>query len=287
MNSSTNQGISVLMPVKNAEKTIVLALKSTLRAMNKESEIIILLDSCTDSTEGLVRGIHDPRIRIISSPEPLGVARALNRLASEANFEILARMDADDVTLPWRFKTQIRALSKLDADFVFPSHLVFGDPVSPRLRPSIWCKLTPADSKLALCISNPFIHAGALMKRDVFERLGGYNDCPAEDYDLWIRAALSNYSICRIATPGILVRLHRGQVTRDPIWQMKLREDPQILNSLRTLRDLTLKRSYADSSEIYLETESSLFRELMYLAGQKRFLVRQVLKRNLRKVSNG
>ncbi len=286
MKNSTNQGISVLMPVKNAEKTIVLAVKSTLRAMNKRSEILILLDGCSDSTETKVRSIKDPRIRVISSTEPLGVARALNQLAAEAKFEILARMDGDDITLPWRFKTQLKAFSKLNPDILFPSHAVFGDPVSPRLRPSVWCKLNPAESRLALCVSNPFVHPGAMMKKSVYIDLGGYKECPAEDYDLWIRACLANYSIVRIATPGILIRLHGGSVTQNPVWQEKLKRDPQVLKSLAELRRLELGGEDDSNAKIAIDKESVVYRKLLSLARKQRTLVKFLLFRNLRKVTN-
>ena len=277
--------ISVLMPAKNAESTIELAIKSTLLALGNNSELLILLDNCTDSTELKVNKMRDSRIRIIKSSENLGVAKGLNLLAKEAKHDILARMDADDVTLPWRFVLQRRALRAWKADIVFPSHLVFGDPVSPRMRPSIWSRIRPDQAKLALCVSNPFIHAGALLTREVFQNLGGYSECPAEDYDLWIRATLSNYKVLRTATPGVLVRLHKNQVTRNPEWEKKLSKDTQLSQTLASLRFTVLGVNLKDSSKIRIQIGSKLYLLLLEHIRCQPLLFRVVLSRNLRKVS--
>ena len=117
--------LSVLIPARNAADTIESALRSTLRALPDDAEVLVLDDASSDRTPELVRGIGDRRVKLTVAPENLGVARALAQLLDLAEGDLVARMDADDVCLPGRFSGQLAAIER-GADLVFSTFQVIG-----------------------------------------------------------------------------------------------------------------------------------------------------------------
>jgi glycosyltransferase involved in cell wall biosynthesis len=64
--------LSVLVPARNAADTIESALRSTLRALPDDAEVLVLDDASSDRTPELVRGIGDRRVKLTVAPENLG-----------------------------------------------------------------------------------------------------------------------------------------------------------------------------------------------------------------------
>lgn len=279
-----SQSISVLMPALNASSTIRLAVKSTLRALRSSDELLVFLDGCTDKSSEVLKRINDPRLRILESEIQVGVANALNTLLSQASNPLVARMDADDFCLPWRFSDQLRILKSTGADLVFSSHIFFGWSLFPPVRPSVWCSLSPEESTLALLISNPFAHPGLLAHRQVIESLGGYRESPAEDYDLWLRANLMKYKIVRGAIPGVCMRVHSSQITQNALWQSKLLGDPLLKESLSRARREFFSQRFSGDTRTQIRAGGQLSQALQAHMTKQRYLVRLLLGRNLKKV---
>ena len=98
--------ISVILPAYNAENYISQAIDSILAQTYGDFEFIILNDCSTDGTERIILSFDDPRIRYVRNEQNLGVAATLNRGLELAAGEYIARMDADDISLPERFFRQ-------------------------------------------------------------------------------------------------------------------------------------------------------------------------------------
>ena len=99
--------ISVCMPVYNAERYVSEAIESVLSQTFKDFEFLILDDGSTDGSLAILKGYaeRDPRIRLTSRPNK-GLAPTLNELMNQARGEFVARMDADDISLPERLERQ-------------------------------------------------------------------------------------------------------------------------------------------------------------------------------------
>jgi glycosyltransferase involved in cell wall biosynthesis len=104
--------ISVLLPVRNGERTIVSAACSILNQTFGDFELMVLDDGSTDRTAMLVRGLDDPRIRLVSDGRQLGLTARLNQGVDLARGRYLARMDADDLSFPERLKRQYDFLER-------------------------------------------------------------------------------------------------------------------------------------------------------------------------------
>lgn len=209
--------LSVLLPVRNGGRFLGSALGSTLRALPRDAELVVCDDGSEDGTVAVLdKASADPRLRVLRNDVGQGVAAALNRLLDESDSEFVARMDADDLCLPWRFlrfteqmrKTELLFAPVLNVDARLR-------PTSPDLPGAISSSAVP----LHLMLGNVLRHPTMLASRVAVEKLGGYrSDVAAEDYDLWLRALAAGLRIRRTALPVLLYREHPAQVTRAAAW---------------------------------------------------------------------
>jgi len=109
--------VSVVLPARNAERTIERAIRSILEQSLSDFELIIIDDGSTDSTRPLLDGIHDPRLRVLSTDHH-GVAQAANLATRTARASLIARMDADDIAHPERLAQQMHLIHESGADVV-------------------------------------------------------------------------------------------------------------------------------------------------------------------------
>ena len=223
------------MPARNAQRTIGEALRTTLRDMPKDAELIVLDDASTDSTLELASSTGDPRVRVESSPTQLGVALAAERLLEAASGEYIARMDSDDVCLRGRFRTELAAVER-GADLVFSTFQVIGGGVR---RPVPPIGFGPDAARLALLIDCPYPHSTSLGRASALRAAGGYRaGAIAEDFDLWLRAAANGARMVRLARPTVLIRKSPTQVTAALGWRESLAYDPVLERSYQELTNL-------------------------------------------------
>ena len=120
--------VSVLLPARNSQKTLALAMRSILAQTYPLWELLVLDDGSSDATVAIARGFADPRIRVLSDRSWLGLAARLNQGIDAARGSLLARLDADDVAFPERLARQVRFLqAHPEVDLVGTGAVVFGD----------------------------------------------------------------------------------------------------------------------------------------------------------------
>src|SRR5215211_725311 len=97
--------VSVVMTVFNAERYLREAIESVLNQTFGDFEFVIVDDGSTDRSLDILKEYaqRDPRIRLISR-ENKGIVASANEGIAVARGQYLARMDADDVSLPQRFE---------------------------------------------------------------------------------------------------------------------------------------------------------------------------------------
>src|SRR5262245_60671731 len=100
------------MAVHNGEKYLRQAINSMLGQTFTDFEFIIVNDCSTDNTAQVINSYHDPRIRIITNEQNLGLTRSLNLALDAASGEYIARLDCDDVSLPERLERQVAYMDK-------------------------------------------------------------------------------------------------------------------------------------------------------------------------------
>src|SRR6188472_559267 len=103
--------VSVVMPVYNAERYLAEAIESTLAQSFADWELIAVDDGSTDGSSRILAeyAAADPRV-VVHRQENGGVAAASNRALELARAPLVARLDADDLSLPHRLEQQHRFL---------------------------------------------------------------------------------------------------------------------------------------------------------------------------------
>lgn len=201
----------VAMPAYNSEATIRSAVVTTLRAMPKDSELLVFNDNSSDATLSVLDTVRDSRLRVISSTENVGGGGARRRMLEESDSEYIAAMDSDDIAFPWRFAVQMKALETNDA--VFSSALRFGSRGYP--RPSTPLTLRAEEFPAALLFHNPVWHPSLVARRSAIYAAGGYGTARyAQDYELWLRMACTGARMHRLGIPVIAYRESPKQVTK-------------------------------------------------------------------------
>lgn len=176
--------ISVIMSVYNTnDKWLRDSIESILNQTFSDFEFIIINDGSSNKAEEVILSYKDKRIKYIKQ-ENQGLAKSLNNGLKIAQGEYIARMDADDISLPERFEKQIAFLEKHpDISLVGSSYEMFPDEK---------LVLHPETVRYIDLIKGCYIaHPTVMFRREDFEKHNlKYNETfkAAQDYDLWSRA---------------------------------------------------------------------------------------------------
>ena len=186
--------ISVVMSVYNGEQYAPEAVESILAQTYHNFEFVIIDDGSTDGTKALLEAYaqRDPRIRLVSRPNK-GLTKTLNEGLTLARGEFVARMDADDVSLPNRFEKQVTFLRANPDCVCVGARVLRVDPYGSPLSESDH-KLTHEEIDRQLMeegLGWAVTHPVAMMRRDAVVKVGGYREQfrTSQDLDLWLRLA--------------------------------------------------------------------------------------------------
>lgn len=100
------------MSVYNGERYLDEAVRSILNQTFTDFEFLIIDDASTDRTSEILHTYTDPRMKIVLNETNMGLTRSLNRGLGLAKGEYIARMDADDISLPERLQVQVSFMEK-------------------------------------------------------------------------------------------------------------------------------------------------------------------------------
>jgi glycosyltransferase involved in cell wall biosynthesis len=202
------------MPIYNGERFLQESIESILRQTYNDFEFIIINDGSRDGSAQIIESYLDSRIRYTENSENIGVTRSLNRGLAMAVGEYVARMDADDISLPNRLESQVRFLDSHPEVGVLGTGVrlidEFGHERETLVFPSEHGVL-----RWVMCfLFNPIPHPSVMTRRSHLEQVGGYKEelsC-SQDYDLWWRmgevSRLSN-----LQEVLLCLRKHAGNIS--------------------------------------------------------------------------
>lgn len=180
----------------------------------KPSEVVLVVDGpVLQDMANILKDYHQNSpipFNIIWLPENVGLGTALRVGVEAATYDIVARMDADDVALPDRFEKQISFLVS------HPEIAVLGGQIAEFIGNEsniVGYRYVPCEqSKInkMIKIRCPFNHVSVMFRRDRVLEVGNYMDWHFnEDYFLWIR--MFEYG-CKFANlPDTLVNVRIGK----------------------------------------------------------------------------
>jgi len=203
---------SVVMSVYKEDSLSFLmqAIESVVKQTVKPNEFVIVVDGFIDEEKKIfINGLKDKDIqfKIIQIQENKGLANALNVGIRASNFDIIARMDADDMCFFDRFEKQLLFLKENNLDVLGGQMLEFEE----EIKKIVSKRTVPTDQKhivKRMKYLNPFSHPTMMFKKEVFNSLGGYNTKTfPEDYDFFVRAYLKGFKLANLSDPILYFRL--------------------------------------------------------------------------------
>ncbi|HMK34578.1 MAG TPA: glycosyltransferase [Desulfomonilaceae bacterium] len=179
--------ITVLMSVYNGKTFLAEAVSSVLSQTFRDFEFLIIDDGSTEPVTHLIESFRDERIRI-HTQNNIGLTRSLNRGLELARGDYVARMDADDVSLPGRLKAQAQTL---DTDGSVDLVGTFFDVIDAEgnIRERKELIVDDIERLWRLQFHNNYGHGTIMMRKRAVINAGKYDETLryAQDYDLWSR----------------------------------------------------------------------------------------------------
>ncbi len=207
--------VTVVLPVYNGAAFIVEAVTSILAQTYTDFELLVIDDGSTDATRDLLAPLakNDPRL-VIYAETHRGLIGTLNFGIAQAKGRYVARMDADDISLPRRFAAQVDYLDKHPDCVAVGTSIIKIDANgreksrsrvrSESFQPAAFPPMIPG-----------IAHPSAMIRTKALREVNGYRPYfyNTEDRDLWARL----WQLGRIhELPEMLLRyrVHAGSVTR-------------------------------------------------------------------------
>lgn len=210
--TSSQRMISVIIPIyKPNEEYLREALKSVINQDYASYEVLLIVDGDHKSTEKVLTELNDGRFRILINENGKGLSYSLNRGFEESKGDYVLRMDADDICMPNRFRTEVNYLNEhADIDMVGSYAKTFG-----KYEKTYKSYTSYKDINAELIFRNPIVHPTVMFRKAAIDKFTlRYADGESEDYRLWIEMAFKYR--CRMEViPEILLkyRMHEGQAT--------------------------------------------------------------------------
>ena len=206
--------VSLVMPARDAERTLPMAIESCLAQTLPDFELILVDHGSEDGTFSLMKQAarRDSRISVLRKPRDASFVSVANLAWQESTAPLVARMDADDFNYSARLQHQVRFLAD------HPDIAACGTLVRIRKRRTWEAQAhTPPDSGYAdyedwlnsvvtsdaiaaqRFIDSPLANPSTMIRREVLEEAGGYLDPSwAEDYDLWLRLLADGHRLGKV-----------------------------------------------------------------------------------------
>lgn len=223
MTDTSENLLTVLMPVYNGEKYLGLAIDSILNQTYSHFEFLIINDGSTDHSEKIINAYNDPRIIYIKNETNKGIVTTLNIGIEMSRGKYIARMDADDIAQPNRLEMQLNyVLSNPKCKLCGTRAIAIndnGEEVYKLKRP-----FSNDEIKVQHLFRNSFIHPTVLIDVEVareFKYSSNYEY--SEDYYLFSQIAL-NYSVANLQDPLLYYRIHADNITSKKQQEMNISE---------------------------------------------------------------
>lgn len=186
--------ISVILPFYNAEITLKAAAESILNQRFENFELLLVDNNSTDKSACIAQRLaqKDSRIKLLHEANK-GVSNAMNCGLKKAKGNFIARMDADDISLPERLEKQVQFLEEHpEIDFVGSEvkYVAHNKNTAGFQRFVNWVNSfhSPEEIKLNRFVEIPIVNPTILFRRALFEEHGGcFNGDFPEDYEMQLR----------------------------------------------------------------------------------------------------
>jgi glycosyltransferase involved in cell wall biosynthesis len=234
----TDPLLTVILPAHNAEATITAAIQSVLYQSYPEFELWVLESGSKDRTAEVAKSFSDPRVKVFELGS-LSFQDVLAYALENAKTEWLARMDADDISFPDRFKEQVEVIKQRPDLVLVGARSVYLTPFGHifETRPNaVSREIGYLNMRLVGDQARFFPDASVIFHRKVALQVGGYDsEFRMGDVPLWLRMMRYGKG-WEIANPLYLYRLHvdslaYGKIApSDELYRILVKYTPELLH---------------------------------------------------------
>lgn len=255
--------VSVIMSCYNEkEKWVKSSIESIINQTYSNLEIIVVLDNPHNDSIAKVLEYYeeaDNRVKVIRNEENMGLAMSLNRGIMSSKGAYIARMDADDISVPKRIEKQIALLEEENLDLVFGNctfidedGCIIGAKSPIPTRNELIRKLLP--------YGNVVVHPTVIMRRAALDITGLYrNFKTSQDYDLWLRFLSSGLKLGAVNESLLYYRIRKNSISSTKRYQQWLTSEFQ--RYLYFEREKTGQDSFSDGALQVFFVKNRLYRE--------------------------
>ncbi|MCS6824874.1 MAG: glycosyltransferase [Cytophagales bacterium] len=208
--------VSVLMCVFNGEKYLKEAMDSILCQTFTDFEFIIIDDNSTDRSVDMIRSYTDRRIRLFRNEENIGLTKSLNKGIELARGKYIARMDADDISLPDRLAVQVQFMEENPQVSLVATHIALID--TEGAIKGYWQDDidTTTHEKIVnrLPHSNCIAHPSIVIRSEILKRYRYNEECTnSQDWELWLRLSTTGHTFAKITEVKLHYRIHHNSIS--------------------------------------------------------------------------
>lgn len=208
--------VSVVMGVHNEQEDYLrAAFNSIFSQIYKDMELIIVDDASDAACKSIIDELCEGKtnVRVIHNETNIGLTRSLNKGLDAANGEFIARMDADDISLPERFEKQINFFEKnQDVEIVGTGVVSFGEETKFMSPPKGY---TNDKAQCNLFFSSTLCHPSVMIRKQFLDEHNlRYDESvkKGQDYDMWERCSVCG-KLAVIKDILLYYRTHPKQIT--------------------------------------------------------------------------
>ncbi len=255
--------ISIVTPNYNGGRFLNQLRNSLIRqTIARQVEWVIVDDGSTDESmmfyEGLINEDKLGAVRVFRNFQNLGASKALNIGFSKASADVIGWVSVDDYYESVDKLEKDLGMIQDGADVVYSSTtLLVSEKGRVLFQVNVPNFVKSADSIMMFLINSfsSYINSSSLvMKRELFEQLGGFNTALGNvdgDFDLFARAALLRKKI-EFSNTRTAITLHKGQTSQN-YWKMFLGANLTRLSYTRFLINSGEKEELYHSLKLFLK----------------------------------
>jgi glycosyltransferase involved in cell wall biosynthesis len=206
--------ISIILPVFNTDKYLQQSIESILNQTFTDFELIIIDDGSTDNSLKIIQSFDDNRIKIIQNQTNQGISTSLNKSIDLAQGKYIARMDADDISMPERLKKQVAFLEKNPTIDLVGSSVEFIDAYDNSKNSFDIRDYNQEMLDCLLIFTCPIYHPTIMCKSELLRQFK-YDKFyeGLEDWELWTRI-IETKNIINLPDVLLKYRLHEQNISR-------------------------------------------------------------------------
>ncbi len=207
--------ISVILPIYNGQDFLHETILSVLNQTYNKFEFIIVDDGSTDDSRNIVNDFNDPRI-VFFSRSNFGLSETLNFAINKSRFNLIARIDQDDIMHAERLEIQLNHMVK-NEDIGLLATWAHKIDRNGKIIGSIRPSANKESLRYNLYFLNEIVHSSVMFRKKILLDFDLYSSSiltPPEDFELWSRINLVNPNLIQIIEKYLTtIRIHSDSMS--------------------------------------------------------------------------